>query len=52
MTARHRHESGPLGRRRDDPRHAEGDWQTQRDIPADHQGGGPRKPLRDNLEDK
>jgi hypothetical protein len=50
--ARHRHQSGPLGRRRDDPRHAAGDWHTDRgDLPPDHQNGGPRKPLRTNLEE-
>jgi hypothetical protein len=29
-----------------------GDWHTDRDAPPEHQGGGPRRPLRDNLEEK
>jgi hypothetical protein len=49
--AKHRDQSGPLGSRRDNPKHAAGQWDAERETPPEHQGGWPggrRPPLRDN----
>lgn len=50
MLARHRREPDgePLGRRANDPKHAAGDWYTDRDTAGEQEGGGKRPPLRDS----